>query len=252
MPMSSSLPDVAAQGAAVDAQARRQLGAAHAAMGLQQLQQGEHAGGRMVHRTDYDLYTAYAEFLTMEVNVNATATLWLYFILVLGIIALPGLDMAYVLANALTGGRGAGLAAVAGIVAGGVCHIAMGALGVAAIVQLWPALFNLLLVAGAAYIGWIGWQLARAPARPRSRCADAPARPAPSVFLKGMLTCLLNPKAYVFMLAMFPQFLIPVASMLLKPSQKRRTAAVFTYGNYSGGASWSISASSAGMVSTTR
>jgi threonine/homoserine/homoserine lactone efflux protein len=145
----------------------------------------------------------------MEANVNGTATLWLYFILVLGIIALPGLDMAYVLANALTGGRSAGLAAVAGIVAGGVCHIAMGALGVAAIVRLWPALFNLLLVAGAAYIGWIGWNRARAGATTLKVRLDAPARPAASVFLKGMLTCLLNPKAYVFMLAVFPQFLKP-------------------------------------------
>jgi threonine/homoserine/homoserine lactone efflux protein len=145
----------------------------------------------------------------MEIDVNASATLWLYFVLVFGIIALPGLDMAYVLANSLTGGRSAGLAAVAGIVAGGICHIAMGALGVAAIVQLWPALFNLLLVAGAAYIGWIGWQLTRAGATTLKVRLDAPARPASSVFLKGMLTCLLNPKAYVFMLAVFPQFLKP-------------------------------------------
>jgi threonine/homoserine/homoserine lactone efflux protein len=145
----------------------------------------------------------------MEVKVNANATLWLYFVLVFGIIALPGLDMAYVLANALSGGRGAGLAAVAGIVAGGICHIAMGALGVAAIVQLWPALFNLLLVAGAAYIGWIGWQLLRAGATTLTVRHDAPARPPASVFLKGMMTCLLNPKAYVFMLAIFPQFLKP-------------------------------------------
>jgi threonine/homoserine/homoserine lactone efflux protein len=147
----------------------------------------------------------------MEANVNAMsdATLWLYFVLVLGIIALPGLDMAYVLANALAGGRGAGLAAVAGIVAGGVCHVAMGALGVAAIVQLWPALFNLLLVAGAAYIGWIGWNLARAGATTLKVRTDAPVRAASSVFLKGMATCLLNPKAYVFMLAVFPQFLKP-------------------------------------------
>jgi threonine/homoserine/homoserine lactone efflux protein len=141
--------------------------------------------------------------------MNGSTTLWLYFVLVLGIIALPGLDMAYVLANALVGGRGAGLAAVAGIVAGGICHIAMGALGVAAIVRVWPALFNLLLVAGAAYIGGIGWQLARAAATTLRVRLDAPARPAASVFLKGMATCLLNPKAYVSMLAVFPQFLKP-------------------------------------------
>lgn len=141
--------------------------------------------------------------------MSASTTLWLYFIVVLGVIALPGLDMAYVLANALVGGRAAGLAAVAGIVAGGACHVAMGALGVAAIVRLWPALFKLLLIAGAACIAWIGWRLVRAGAHSLRLPAHAVARPAAIVFRNGMLTCLLNPKAYVFMLAIFPQFLKP-------------------------------------------
>lgn len=145
--------------------------------------------------------------------MSASASLWLYFVVVLGVMALPGLDMAYVAANALVGGRRAGLAAVAGIVLGGACHVAMGALGVAAIVRLWPALFNLLLVAGAAYIGWIGWSLARAGGQrlqlPARGTANAAAKPTRTVFLNGTLTCLLNPKAYVFMLAIFPQFLKP-------------------------------------------
>lgn len=141
--------------------------------------------------------------------MNGSANLWLYFIVVLGVIALPGLDMAYVAANALVGGRPAGLAAVAGIVVGGICHVAMGALGVATIVRLWPALFNLLLLGGAAYIGWIGWGLARAGEARLEVPAGAAARSAWLVFLNGMLTCLLNPKAYVFMLAVFPQFLKP-------------------------------------------
>jgi threonine/homoserine/homoserine lactone efflux protein len=141
--------------------------------------------------------------------VSTTASLWLYFVVVLGVIALPGLDMAYVLANALVGGRRAGMAAVAGIVAGGICHVAMGALGVAAIVQHWPALFNLLLVGGAAYIGWIGWSLVRLGGFTLDIRPGAERQPPVSVFLKGMLTCLLNPKAYVFMLAIFPQFLKP-------------------------------------------
>ena len=39
--------------------------------------------------------------------------------MVLGIIALPGMDMACVMASALAGGRRMGFAAMAGIVAGG-------------------------------------------------------------------------------------------------------------------------------------
>ena len=45
--------------------------------------------------------------------------LWLYFVLLVGIVVVPGMDMMFVLANALTGGRRAGLAATAGIMLGG-------------------------------------------------------------------------------------------------------------------------------------
>ena len=139
--------------------------------------------------------------------MGESAQLWLFFLVVFGVIALPGMDMAFVLASSVTGGRPAGAAAIAGIVAGGVCHVVMGALGVAAILAVLPALFNAMLIAGALYIGWIGWSLLRtgsAITLPEHR-----SRRRGSVFVQGMLTCLLNPKAYVFMLAIFPQFLRP-------------------------------------------
>ncbi|MEZ0307134.1 MAG: LysE family translocator, partial [Ramlibacter sp.] len=64
------------------------------------------------------------------------AHLWLFFLMVFGIIVLPGMDMAFVLASSLKGGRRAGLLAVAGIVAGGVCHVAGSALGIGLLLQL--------------------------------------------------------------------------------------------------------------------
>ena len=90
-----------------------------------------------------------------------TAHLWLFFVLVFGVVLLPGLDMAYVLASALVGGRRAGLAATGGIVAGGIVHVTMGALGIMAVLRLFPTAFNAVLLAGALYIGWIGltWTL---------------------------------------------------------------------------------------------
>ncbi|MGN6655416.1 MAG: LysE family translocator [Rhodanobacter sp.] len=140
--------------------------------------------------------------------MNHYEQLWLFFALVFGIIVLPGLDMAFVLASTLAGGRTRGFAAVAGIIAGGVCHVVMTALGISVLIKLIPGAFSALLLAGALYLGWIGIALMRsAPAsglqpdtRPRSHAAT---------FRQGMLTCLLNPKAYLFMLAVFPQFLRP-------------------------------------------
>jgi len=135
--------------------------------------------------------------------------LWLFFLMVLGIILLPGMDMAFVLASALAGGARRGLLAVAGIVAGGVCHVSASALGIGLLLKLWPALFNAMLLAGAAYIAWIGISLLRAAsmagALPASRSAGA----GWATFRQAAFTSLLNPKAYLFMFAVFPQFIRP-------------------------------------------
>jgi threonine/homoserine/homoserine lactone efflux protein len=140
--------------------------------------------------------------------MQQTAHLWLFFAMVFGVVLLPGLDMAFVLASALVGGRRAGLAATAGIVAGGVCHVTMGALGIVAVLRLVPAAFNLVLLAGAAYIAWIAIALLRS----RAAFGELPMqrlRSQAATFRQGLLTSLLNPKAYLFMLAIFPQFLKP-------------------------------------------
>jgi threonine/homoserine/homoserine lactone efflux protein len=138
----------------------------------------------------------------MEQGTN----LWLYFIVVFGIIVLPGLDMAYVMASAILGGRRAGLAAVGGIVAGGVCHLLMATAGIAVVLKLWPGLFNLVLLAGAAYIAWMGIGFLRSDSVFRPAAGRGVLAP-PLIFRRAMMTSLLNPKAYIFMLAIFPQFL---------------------------------------------
>lgn len=135
-------------------------------------------------------------------------TLWLYTLLVFGIIAMPGVDMAFVLSSALAGGRRSGLAAVAGIVAGGLAHIVMGVLGVGLLLRAWPAAYSLLLAAGALYLARIAWSIWR-HAGALSQVPLAPRRPQAQTFLRALATCLLNPKAYLFMVAVFPQFLRP-------------------------------------------
>lgn len=151
------------------------------------------------------------------------AQLWLFALLVLGVVALPGLDMACVLGNTLSGGRRRGFAALAGVLAGGVVHVVMAALGVSVVLELFPALFNAMLLAGALYIAWIGVSLLRvAPPRgahgdagePRAHATAATAASPGAAFRQGLFTCLLNPKAYLFMLAVFPQFLRPATGTL--------------------------------------
>lgn len=134
--------------------------------------------------------------------------LWLFLVLLFGIIIVPGLDMLFVMANALTNGRSAGFAATAGIMAGGAVHTLYGALGAGLIARWLPWLFAPMLVAGAAYMIWIGYTLMRS-----SITVDAvgrsDSRSLRTAFRQGALTCLINPKAYMFVLAVYPQFVRP-------------------------------------------
>ena len=134
--------------------------------------------------------------------------LWLFFLLLTGIIVVPGMDMVFVLASALSGGRKAGLSATFGIMAGGLVHTLYAALGVGALLSFAPKLFDVLLIAGALYVAYIGWQLLRS-----AIVVDAvdalDRRGLATRFRQGALTSLMNPKAYLFMLAVFPQFLRP-------------------------------------------
>jgi len=68
-----------------------------------------------------------------------------------------------------------------------------------------PRAFNALLLAGCLYVAWIGWTIFRSSI---SVDTDATAeRSWLATFRSGALTNLLNPKAYVFTLAVFPQFM---------------------------------------------
>lgn len=140
--------------------------------------------------------------------MDYSQALWLYLILLFGIVAVPGMDMFFVLANSLTGGRRTGMAAVGGIMLGGAVHTGFGALAVGALTQLPMGLFQFMVLAGASYMGWIGYTLLRSSITVDS-IGRGKTRSDWVAFRQGLITCLLNPKAYLFVLAVFPQFIRP-------------------------------------------
>ena len=134
--------------------------------------------------------------------------LWLFFILLLGIIIVPGMDMLFVLANSLTGGSNRGLAATGGIMLGGAVHSLNGAIGIGLLMHFVPVLFNPLLVIGGAYMAYIGYTLMRSSITVGGE-GPAGSHSAWKAFRQGAVTCLINPKAYLFIFAVYPQFLKP-------------------------------------------
>ncbi|MEJ5999072.1 LysE family translocator [Paucibacter soli] len=116
------------------------------------------------------------------------------------VIMVPGPATLFVLGQARHGARRA-WAAVAGLVLGDALLISAAALGLAALLQRWPALLALLRWGGAAYIAWLGLALLRA--RAGTAAAAAPA----GGFARALLITLGNPKPLLFFGAFFPLFM---------------------------------------------
>jgi threonine/homoserine/homoserine lactone efflux protein len=181
--------------------------------------------------------------------MDQTAHLTLFFGLVFGIIILPGMDMAFVLASALVGGRRTGFAAVAGLVAGGACQVAVGATGTAVLLRTAPGAFAALLVAGSAYMAWSGAGMLRndgsglLPAAADDRGAGDGAKRSPRLaFRRALVTNLLNPKAHLFMLAVFPQFVRREYGPLWVQGVVLGTIIAATQAAVYGGVAWSAAA----------
>ena len=133
--------------------------------------------------------------------------LWIFSVLLFGIIIVPGMDMFFVIANALTGGRTRGLSAMVGVMLGGVFHTVFAALCVGVLTTLPGVVFTSILLAGAAYMAWIGWTLVRSSITVSSLGSSGSASMR-QAFRQGLVTCVLNPKAYMFTLAVYPQFML--------------------------------------------
>lgn len=118
----------------------------------------------------------------------------------------PGPDMAFTLATSASRGSRAGLAAVAGIIAGGAVWTIAAAAGLAAIVAASEQALTVIKYAGAGYLIWLAIQTVRKiDALPVAKAGDDAGR----AFRQGLLTNLLNPKIGLFFLALLPQFTNP-------------------------------------------
>jgi threonine/homoserine/homoserine lactone efflux protein len=135
---------------------------------------------------------------------------WLVFAAAaLGMALSPGPNMMYLLSRSICQGRRAGFISLLGVVTAFLLHIVCAAAGLTAIFLTVPFAYSVLKYAGAAYLLWLAWQAVRpggaSPFAPRALEPDSPAR----LYRMGFLTNALNPKAAVFYLSIFPQFVHP-------------------------------------------
>lgn len=150
-------------------------------------------------------------------------TQWLAFAFAALMVTLaPGPDTFLVIGNALSGGVRRGLATVAGILTGGLFHVALFAFGVARLLMYSERAFWTIKMLGAAYLAWLGVKALRSAFAARIEADPAAAigpSPRPSLwrsYAQGVLTNALNPKIAIFYLAFLPQFLAPGPDMAMQ------------------------------------
>jgi threonine/homoserine/homoserine lactone efflux protein len=119
----------------------------------------------------------------------------------------PGPGVLYVVGRSVGGGRRIGLASMLGIETGEAFYIAAAALGITAVLATSAIALSVIRYAGAAYLLVLGIRAWRHP-EAEDEPDDKPAGHW-SVYGRGLVVQLLNPKVAVFFLAYFPQFIRP-------------------------------------------
>ena len=137
---------------------------------------------------------------------------------------IPGLDTVLVVRTALAEGRRRGYAVALGINTGVLIWGAAAAVGVSSLLVASHLAYDVLRLAGAAYLVWLGgtmiWHTWSRRAAGRAEAASGrqsvtdPASTALRSWARGVMTNLLNPKIGAFYVAILPQF-IPADSQHL-------------------------------------
>jgi threonine/homoserine/homoserine lactone efflux protein len=130
--------------------------------------------------------------------------LGLFALAALALLLIPGPSVLYIVTQSAAQGRVAGLASVAGIHAGTLVHLAAAALGISALVLASAVAFTTVKLAGAAYLIYIG--IRRLLDRSSEADVEPGRAPLRTLFFRGALVNVLNPKTALFFLAFLPQF----------------------------------------------
>jgi threonine/homoserine/homoserine lactone efflux protein len=139
--------------------------------------------------------------------IPEAASLALFAVAALALLLVPGPAVIYVVARSIQQGRPAGLASVLGIHVGTLVHISAATFGLSALIVSSAVAFSVVKYAGAAYLIYLGVR--------RLLESDPPGRvatrrqPLASLFWRGALVNVLNPKTALFFFAFLPQFVDP-------------------------------------------
>ncbi len=129
------------------------------------------------------------------------------------LVLIPGPSVMFVISRGVALGRVAALTTVVGNAAGFMVNVIAVSVGLGALIMRSVAVFNVLKLAGAAYLVYLGVQAIRRR-RKLALVIDAATAPRRSrrIFAEGFVVGISNPKTIVFLAAILPQFVAPDAA----------------------------------------
>jgi leucine efflux protein len=137
-----------------------------------------------------------------------------YLLGVIFIVLLPGPNSIYVLGLAAQYGTRLGYLGASGIFLGDTILMVLAAVGAASLLRATPHLFMFVQLGGGAYLVWMGFKLLKAAwyqwqAPEQSEQLTRPRVNHHQPFRRALLISLLNPKAILFFVSFFIQFVSP-------------------------------------------
>jgi len=141
-----------------------------------------------------------------------TGSLLAYLLISLLVIITPGPDTALTVRNTLLGGRSNGIATALGVSAGQLIWVLATSVGLVAVLLASEQIFNVVRLAGAAYLIWLGiqtlWGVFKPGSPPASESQPSTRRHPPRLagFRQGLISDLSNPKMAAFFASVLPQF----------------------------------------------
>ncbi|MGM1329736.1 leucine efflux protein LeuE, partial [Klebsiella michiganensis] len=123
------------------------------------------------------------------------------------IILVPGPNTFFVLKTGIAHGVKKGYLAAAGVFIGDAVLMFLAFAGVATLIKTTPVLFNIVRYLGAIYLLWMGAKMLYAVLTQRDGHSSADSEPGSAILKRSLTLSLTNPKAILFYVSFFVQFI---------------------------------------------
>ncbi len=132
---------------------------------------------------------------------------WTYLVGAIFIVLVPGPNTLFVLKNSVSSGMKGGYLAACGVFIGDAVLMFLAWAGVATLIKTTPILFNIVRYLGAFYLLYLGSKILYATLKGKNSEAKSDEPQYSAIFKRALILSLTNPKAILFYVSFFVQFI---------------------------------------------